>query len=326
MREREPVAISVVIPVYRGEITLRSLAERLAPLTSVCRSPSGREFQITQVFLVWDHGPDDSPTVMRQLAADYPFIDCIWLTRNFGQHAATLAGITSSYGRWIVTMDEDGLHAPEEIPLLLDKAFESRATLVYGVPANPAPHAWWRNASSRLAKGLFSRLSPGIPFESFSSFRLIEGDVARSAAAYTGPGAYLDVSLNWVTNAPAVVPVTLHAEGRPAQSYSFGRLLGHFGRLALASGTRPLLWVSALGFVFFLLGIVVAAWVLINLAIGATTPTGWASTFTALLVIGGLTLLSLGVIAQFLRASTEAALGRPLYVTGSDPAGVFSDE
>jgi undecaprenyl-phosphate 4-deoxy-4-formamido-L-arabinose transferase len=116
MREREPVAISVVIPVYRGEITLRSLAERLAPLTSVCRSPSGREFQITQVFLVWDHGPDDSPTVMRQLAADYPFIDCIWLTRNFGQHAATLAGITSSYGRWIVTMDEDGLHAPEEIP------------------------------------------------------------------------------------------------------------------------------------------------------------------------------------------------------------------
>jgi hypothetical protein len=81
-----------------------------------------------------------------------------------------------------------------------------------------------------------------------------------------------------------------------------------------------------LGFVFFLLGIVVAAWVLINLAIGATTPTGWASTFTALLVIGGLTLLSLGVIAQFLRASTEAALGRPLYVTGSDPAGVFSDE
>lgn len=325
MPDESIINVSVVIPVYQGALTLPNLVARLSEMSATSETSAGHKFHVSQVFLVWDHGPDSSPAVMKQLAEKYSQVECVWLTRNFGQHAATLAGITSSYGQWIVTMDEDGLHAPEDISKLIDTAYETRSTLVYGTPANPAPHAWWRNASSRFAKFLFARVSPGIPFESFSSFRLIEGDVARSAAAYTGPGAYLDVSLNWVTSSPATVPVELHSEGRPAANYSLGRLLGHFGRLALASGTRPLLWVSALGFLFFVLGVLIAAWVLINLAIGASTPTGWASTFTALLVIGGLTLLSLGVIAQFLRASTEAALGRPLYVTGQDPAKIFGD-
>lgn len=321
----DPISVSVVIPVYRGAHTLPGLIDEIVALDQVGATPAGRSFAVHEILLVWDNGADDSPAVMRALAERHPRVRCVWLTRNFGQHAATLAGMTSSQGSWIVTMDEDGQHDPAFIPALLDTAYAHESLLVYATPDTSAPHAAWRNVTSRTAKALFMWMTPGIPFDSFSSFRLVEGGAGRSAAAYTGPGAYLDVSLGWVTNGCVTLPVPMRTEGRPSGSYSLGRLIGHFGRMAVAAGTRPLLYVSLLGVVIFLVGVVVAGWVLISLALGASTPTGWASTFVALTITGGLTLLALGVIAQYLRASTEAALGRPLYVLGSDPHAIFRE-
>jgi hypothetical protein len=89
--------------------------------------------------------------------------------------------------------------------------------------------------------------------------------------------------------------------------------------LIVSSGTRPLAVVSGLGVIVFLLGLAYAAWVLIRTANGAPAPEGWASTLIAVLVLGGLTLFALGIIAQYLRVSIEAALGRPLYVIVSSP-------
>jgi hypothetical protein len=117
----------------------------------------------------------------------------------------------------------------------------------------------------------------------------------------------------------------MRSEGREASNYSFKKLVAHFGRLVISSGTRPLVIVSIIGFVFFMLGIIFSLWVLFQRFFTDTVPQGWTSSFVATLVIGGLTLLSLGVIAQYLRTAVNMSLGKPLYVVVEDPKKHFPE-
>lgn len=325
MPNDSPLRVSVVIPVYSGEHTLPALVGELAQLHELQTTPSGRPYVISEVLLVWDRGPGRADETVRELAATHEFVRPIWLSRNFGQHAATLAGMTSSQGEWVVTMDEDGQMDPAYIGLMLDRAFTERAQLVYAAPTNPPPHGALRNAASRTAKWLFIKVLVGRDFEAFNSYRLMHGEVARSVAAYTGQGVYLDVALTWVVANVATEPVHMRDEGRPASNYSLSRLLAHFGRLVVSSGTRPLMFVSLIGAIFVVLGALLTIWILGSLVFSAVPVTGWPSTMVAILVVGGATLMSLGIIAQYVGAATNMSLGRPLYVVVRDPRDTFQD-
>ncbi len=320
---RVSVSVSVVIPVYRGEQTLPGLIAELEAYTHEHITPAGRRFRIEEVLLVWDRGPGRSDETLRELANQYSWVKPVWLSRNFGQHAATLAGMTSSGGDWIVTMDEDGQQDPAYIANMLDAAYEDNAQLVYGTPANPPPHSAFRNAGSKFAKRLFAGALADGGFAEFNSYRLILGEIGRSVAAYTGTGVYLDVALSWVVADVTTCPVVGRTEGREATNYGYRRLFGHFGRLLVSSGTKPLIFVSWLGVLFVLLGAAVSIWVIYQRIIGELIIAGWASTFIALMLIGGAILLSLGIIAQYVGAATNMSLGKPLYLVVRDPASTF---
>ena len=320
------VRLSVVIPVYQGEATLPELMAEIAPLTSEQTTPDGRRFKVDEVLLVWDRGPGNSDQVLRQLAEQYSFVHPLWLSRNFGQHAATLAGMTSSGGDWIVTMDEDGQQDPSFIPSLLDAAYDQSAQLVYGTPSNPPPHSTIRNLASKTAKRIFASTLADGGFAEFNSYRLVMGEIGRSVAAYTGTGVYLDVALSWVVADAITYPVVARREGREASNYTYRRLFGHFGRLIVSSGTRPLFFVSWLGVFFVLMGAAVSIWVLYQRLVGEIVIAGWASTFIALMLIGGAMLLSLGIIAQYVGAATNMSLGKPLYIVVHDPRSTFTGE
>ena len=156
-----PHLVSVVIPVYQGERTLAPVVEELAASVTDRVSPAGRPYRVTEVVLVHDCGPDASDDTVRALAAAHDWVRPVWLSRNFGQHAATLAGIAASGGEWVVTMDEDGQHDPEAIGALLDTAMTEQADVVYARPTNEPPHGALRNIASRGAKWLVDRLAKG---------------------------------------------------------------------------------------------------------------------------------------------------------------------
>lgn len=315
--------ISIVIPVYNGGVTLPALMAELETLTVPQSTPDGRSFAVAEVLLVWDGGTTHSAQVLRALEDQYTWARPIWLSRNYGQHAATLAGMSSTASEWVVTMDEDGQHDPTYVGQLLDCALSESAQLVYAGPTNGRPHGFFRNASSASARWAFSKLVGESNIDQFHSYRLILGEVARGTAAYTGPGVYLDVALSWVVSNSAVTPIPMRHEGREASSYSFKKLVSHFGRLVISSGTRPLIFVSVIGFAFFMLGILISLWVLFQRFFTDTIPQGWTSSFVATLVVGGLILLSLGVIAQYLRTAVNMSLGKPLYVVVDDPLKHF---
>lgn len=317
-----PASVSVVIPVYQGAATLEALIEEIRPLREPTTTPGGLLYRIEEVILVWDHGPDSSDEVIERLATANQWVVPIWLARNFGQHPATVAGMSSSKGDWVVTLDEDGQHRPSDIGLLLDTAERTGADLVYATPTNPPPHSFFRNLASRLTKGVVLRALTGPTAVPFHSFRLISGEHARAVAAFCGPGVYLDVALRWVIGVTSGCPLAMRSEGREATGYNVRRLVSHFWRLVLSSGNRPLRIVSGLGVLTSVLGLLYSIVLVIERLRGSTEVQGWTSAIVATLVVGGLVLVCLGVIAEYVGMAASMSMGKPLFVSLSRPGHV----
>lgn len=311
--------LSVVVPVYRGELTLPRVVEELDASTTPFTTPDGHRAVVSEILLVHDHGPDGSAGVIRELAAAHPRVRAVWLSRNFGQHAATLAGMASSGGDWVATMDEDGQHDPAYLPAMLDVAMRERASLVYARPTNAPPHGLVRNTASRGAKRLTNLFAGRVGAEHFHSYRLVLGETARGVAAYAGAGVFLDVALGWVSGPAVTCPVPMREEGGRTSGYSLRTLMSHFWRMVLTSGTRLLRVVSVLGVLFAVGGVGFAGYLVLNRLFGGDVLPGWTSVMVALLISTGALLFSLGVVAEYVGVAVHMAMGRPLYLIVSDP-------
>jgi polyisoprenyl-phosphate glycosyltransferase len=311
--------ISIVVPVYQGELTLAPLLAEIVPLTTAQSTPGGAQFCVVEVILVHDGAIDGSADVISSLAAKLPFVVPVWLSRNFGQHAATLAGMSRTKGDWIVTLDEDGQQDPRDLVRLLDAALDNDVELVYAEPTNEPPHGWVRNRFSTLAKWVFKKLGHA-HVANFNSFRLIGGEIGRGLAAYCGHGVYLDVALSWVVAKGIDCPVLVRSERGRRSAYSYRRLIRHFWNLVLTSGTGPLRFVAFIGIASILLGAAVSAYALWGRLTGRAEIPGWASLLIVVSLFSGLTLFSLGVLAEYLGIATTMALGKPPYLITSRPS------
>jgi glycosyltransferase involved in cell wall biosynthesis len=319
MNETSAIRVSIVIPVYCGERSLPVLIGEIAPMTIEQTTQKGNRFAVSEVLLVHDCGPDRSDITLENLGARHSFVRPVWLSRNYGQHAATLAGMASATGDWVATLDEDGQQDPADIGNMLDAALADSLQLVYAQPINPPPHGWLRNTLSRTAKFITGRLLKDSNVGRFNSFRLVDGEIARTLAAYCGNGVYLDVGLFWITARIGHAPVRLRSDmGRPS-GYSYLKLLGHFWRLILTTGTRPLRLITLLGFGSMVLAIAIAGYAFYGKFFGNVPVQGWASLLIVVAFFSGCILAALGVIAEYLAVTMAIVMGKPLYVVGSKP-------
>jgi polyisoprenyl-phosphate glycosyltransferase len=313
--------VSLVVPVYQGETTLEALVLEVEPLTVPQTTPGGRAYRVAELLLVHDGAVDGSARVMKQLAERFSFVRPLWLSRNFGQHPATLAGMASTTSPWVATLDEDGQQDPRDVGRLLDEALSSGAPLVYARPANEPPHGFLRNLGSAFAKWVFVHVLGSRTLGAFNSFRLVEGEIARGVAAYCGANVYLDVALSWVVSSARHCPVTLRAERGRRSGYTVRRLLHHFWELVLTSGTRPLRLIALLGLFSIVLAVVITA-VVVYARLSHQIPVqGWTSTIIALSFFAGAILVSLGVIAEYVGVAVSMAMGKPPYLIVSRPSG-----
>lgn len=313
-------SISVVVPVYQGEQTITALVEELDALRAPTTTPGGAGICVDEIVLVHDNGPDRSDVVLAELEGRYEQVRVVWLSRNYGQDAATIAGMAAATGDWIVTMDEDGQHDPAHIAAFLDTALAERSDLVYSKPDNTRPHGFLRNLTSRGAKIVLATVFAFPDSTRFESYRLIRGDIGRQLAGVAANGVYLDVALTWVVGRTATAPVTLRAEGRDGSGYNYRRLFSLFWKMVLCSGTRGLRIVSLLGITVAAAGVVMAVVIFVQALTGDNDdPEGWASIITVLLVCSGAILFSLGLIAEYLGVALHVLVGKPLYLTVDSP-------
>lgn len=305
--------LSVVMPVYRAGEALQETVRELLEVAPTYRLDGQVALALEEVVLVCDNPALTTAerAAVRSLEDLDRRVRTVWLARNFGQHPATVAGIVSTNGDWVVTMDEDGQHDPRQVPAMLAAAAEHGAPLVYAQPTNEPPHGLARNLASRTTKRLFRVLS-GAKGD-FHSFRLIEGSIARSACAYIGESVYLDVAMRWSCGEAAFCPMRMRAEGAPS-SYSTRKLLSHFWRMALSTGTRPLRLIALGGVLVALLGVFVAAFVVQQRLSGEFPAPGWSSVMVSQLLLFGGLFISLATLAEFVGFAVSNTIGKPLYV------------
>ena len=311
--------VSVVIPVYAGEQTLPDLIAEMVPLTLEPTTPDDNRFVVFEVLLVHDCGPDRSDKTLEALAAQYPFVRPVWLSRNYGQHAATLAGMASATGDWVVTIDEDRQQDPQYIAVMLDAALRSSLQVVYAQPTNTPAYGWLRNVLSHTAKLISSKLLGQSTMGRFHSYRMVDGDIARALAAFCANGIFLDVGLFWITGRVGHCPVLVRNDlGRPS-GYSYLKLIGHFWRLVLTTGTRPLRLITVTGFLSMILAVLLAGFALYAKFYDQVPVRGWTSLLIVVAFFSGSILASLGVIAEYLAVTMGIVMGKPLYVVSPKP-------
>ncbi|HEY3418266.1 MAG TPA: glycosyltransferase family 2 protein, partial [Armatimonadota bacterium] len=183
-------SLSIVVPVYNSEESLARLIERLMPVLRSCCLKA-------EVILINDGSRDGSWDCIRHLAAAEPGIRAINLMRNYGQHNAVLCGIRAARYEWIVTIDDDLQHPPEEIPKLLE-SLRQGYDVVYGTPEHEV-HGIWRDAASRVTKLALQSAMGASTARHVSAFRAFRTGLRKGFADFGGPFVSIDVLLTWAT-------------------------------------------------------------------------------------------------------------------------------
>lgn len=317
MSDESPLhRLSVVIPVYRGEQTLAGVVRDILGRSTPQEQDNVR-FAVEEIVLVCDGAVDGSAAVMRSLSESHPQVKCVWLSRNFGQHPATLAGIAATASPWVVTMDEDGQHDPADIGALLAAAVRDDVQLAYAAPRNTPGHGMWRNLLSGTTHWIFANVLGNSHIGAFHSFRLIDGEIARSLSAYAGHSVFLDAALSWVVARAVHVPVQLRSRETRPSGYSFRSLTRHFWRLLLTSGTQPLRFIAAVGVLSILAAAIIAAYAVWAKWTRHVPVEGWTSLVVVVSFFSGCILFALGVIAEYLAVALGIVMGKPLYLAVS---------
>ncbi|MBU4198884.1 MAG: glycosyltransferase family 2 protein [Verrucomicrobia bacterium] len=298
-------SLSILIPVYRSEASLKPLVSRLMAVLDSLHT----EFEI---MLVNDGSPDRSWDLIQELSRSNAHLRGINLMRNFGQHNALLCGIREARHEVIVTLDADLQNPPEEIPRLLEKLAEGH-DVVYGTPHQPQ-HGIFRDLSSWVLR-LIARsvmrvgLAPHI-----SAFRAFRTQLRDAFAAFQGPFVMIDVLLTWGTTRFASVPVRHDARSIGKSSYSLRKLFVHGFNVLTGFSTLPLQLASWIGFFFTLFGLGVLVYVIGRyLILGYSFP-GFPFLASIIAIFSGAQLFALGIIGEYLARMHFRLMERPPYV------------
>jgi polyisoprenyl-phosphate glycosyltransferase len=312
-----PATLSVVVPVYQGAQHLDALVTALAAVRAQLEADDS-PVRLDEAFFVDDGSTDGSASVLAALQASHSWVTVIPLSRNFGQHPATIAGILHSSGDWIASMDEDLQHDPKYLVPLLQHAVRESVDIVYAKPVGTVHKSWLRDLGSLGFKSLMSRLTGDPHVRDFNSFRMMRGGIARASAAVCAHDPYFDVALSWFTDRIGTLPIEMqdrrYSEQRRS-GYTLGSLGRHAGRMLASSRLTYLRLGSAVG-VASLVGSVLMSLTVVGIKLfnpGAIHARGWVSLVILISFFGGLISLLAGILVELTSNLVARARGKPTF-------------
>ena len=299
---------SVVVPVYNSEHTLEELYRRLE---KVFREVIKEDFEL---ILVDDGSKDRSFEVMTELRNKDQRVRIIQMARNFGQHPALLCGFAHVRGDFVVTMDDDLQHQPEELPKMVNVMRERDDVDAIIASYEGRKHGFIRRLGTKFSVWATSKMLGKDPNLQITSYRLIRRflvDAMVKTNTYLPQiGNLLVLTSNRIIN----VPVQHAARAYGKSGYSFKRLLKDLIYDITAHTAFPLLRVRNIGIVSFLVSMVMAVYFLVRYFAFGISVEGWTSLMLVMLAFFGLILLSIGIMGIYLMNILNEAKKMPHYV------------
>lgn len=309
MTSAQPATVSVVVPVYNEIEVLPELHRRIVGALG------GEHFELVYVD---DGSTDGTRAALLRLKEADPRVRPVFLSRNFGHQAAVTAGIDRARAHAVVTIDGDLQDPPEVIPALL-KRWREGAEVVHAVRHVRPGEARLRLAAIRLFYKLFARIGELKDYQGNSGdFRLIAGPALVAVRDLPERNRFVRGLVSWVGFRQASVEYEREERFAGASKYPLSKLV----RLALdgvvAFSTLPLRFAAALGLIFSLLAFLAIPLVIVLRLLDLYKVSGIASVHILVLLIGGIQLVFLGVIGEYLGRAYDEAKRRPVYLTTTD--------
>ena len=297
--------VSVVIPCYYSE----GMIEKVVHLTRDELTGAGYDCEFV---LVNDGSTDGTFAAIERLANEDPQVVGINFAKNQGQHNAIMAGLRETRGDVIMLMDDDMQTHPSQCVKLVKGIEETGADVVF---AEWPEHkeAWWRRLGSDFAVWSV-RIMTNRPKEIYpSNFAVFRDFVRDELVRYTGPYVYIQGLLFRATSSMANVEVIHFEREMGTSGYTLKQLI-RLWSIALNFSMMPLRAASVSGVVLGMLGLVAALGVVIRKLVNPSLAAGWPSLMAAIAVIGGMILISLGVVGEYLGRMFMTISQAPQYV------------
>lgn len=285
--------VSFVIPCYRSEHTIAGVVEEIS------RAMAGLPQYDHEIVLVNDCSPDGTFAVLEELARQDGRICAVDLAKNFGQHAAIMAGLSHTKGDYVVCLDDDGQTPADEVGKLLSK-LEEGYDVAYASYGHNKQHSLFRNFGSWL-NGKMTEIMLGKPKElSLTSYFAAQRFIIDEMLRYEHCFPYVMGLVLRSTRNICNVPVNHRQRQEGRSGYNLGKLISLWMNGFTSFSVKPLRLATYAGVATAMLGFLYAIYIIIKYFVDSSVPVGWSSTMALQLVLGGIILVVLGLIGEYI--------------------------
>jgi dolichol-phosphate mannosyltransferase len=297
--------ISVVIPVYNEEMNIVKLYNRL------CEALDKANIHWELIY-VNDGSKDRSLPILKGLAEENNRVKYIDLSRNFGHQLAISAGLENAKGEWIVIMDGDGQDPPELIPELLQKAKDG-FEVVYAKRRKRDGENFLKKLTARLFYRILAKITNiEIPVDT-GDFRIIHRKIQRILKQMPEQHKYIRGQISWIGFNQTFLEYDRAERMGGATKFTYRKMM-RFALDGISSfSTWPLKVATITGFIVSGLAFALIVYSLYQKFFGTTEP-GWTSLHISVLFIGGIQLIGIGILGEYLGRVSENVKGRPHYI------------
>lgn len=299
------IKLSLVIPVYNSEKIVFKLHKRL--INTLSRMTNDFE-----LIFVNDCSTDNSWEKLKELASTDPHVKAVILRKNYGYDNAVMAGLRLAKGSFVVVMDDDLQHEPEDMPNLL-KEIKKGFDVVY-VNFKKKEYSIFKNLASWL-NGKIAQLIINKPKGLYlSAFKILRKEIVSEIIKYDGPFPYIDGLIFQVTSSIHQIMGIHHERLSGKSNFSLRKSLRIVVNFCTTFSILPLRIASYTGFAISVLaGIISIVLVILKLWFGYQSFEGWTSLILAVLILGGLQLMGIGILGEYIGRTYMSINRRPQY-------------
>ncbi|MDR1645550.1 MAG: glycosyltransferase family 2 protein [Tannerellaceae bacterium] len=300
--------LTIIIPCYNEEEVIKESYRRTKQVLLSLPNP-------TEILYINDGSQDKTRLLLNEIADSDPQVKVIHFSRNFGHQPAVTAGINRCTSDLAIIMDADLQDPPELIPQILSLQEQEQANVVYCVRKSREGDNFFKRFTAKMFYRVMNSMSEvKFPLDT-GDFRLIDHKIMAEFGRLQERGKYIRGLISWIGFKQ--VPFYYKHETRVAgqTKYPFNKMLKFASNALLYFSNKPLKLAMSLGFVAVIIGLILAAWFTLGKIYGfSNAESGWTSIVSMIIFFGGVQLLTVGVLGQYIGVLFNEIKARPEYI------------
>ncbi len=303
-------AVSIVVPVFNEQDNIDNF------YCEVCKIINDLPY-LFEILFIDDGSSDATPVILSRLTQTDERVRAIILARNFGHQIALTCGLDNAFGDAVITMDGDMQHPPDMIPLLVAK-WEEGFEIVQTIRVHTEGASWFKTITSRMFYKLINYMSKIKIHEGGSDFRLLDQKVVASFRQFRERARFIRGMISAIGYRQIQVEFIAPKRFAGVSKFSLSKMV-HFALDGITAYSKlPLRFALYIGLLFGLISLGLTIHVLYIKLLTEEAVPGWATIAASILLLGGVQLVGLGIIGEYVGRIFEEVKQRPLYLIRSE--------